>query len=56
MTLGEKLYTLRTKQTMTQEQLAEKLQVSRQSISKWESDATRPDLGKLKFLAEFYKV
>lgn len=36
MTLGEKLYTLRTKQNMTQEQLAEKLQVSRQSISKWE--------------------
>ena len=49
MTLGEKLYTLRTKQNMTQEQLAEKLQVSRQSISKWESDATRPDLGKLNF-------
>lgn len=56
MTLGEKLYTLRTKQNMTQEQLAEKLQVSRQSISKWESDATRPDLEKLKFLAEFYQV
>ena len=56
MTLGEKLYTLRTKQNMTQEQLAEKLRVSRQSISKWESDATRPDLGKLKFLAEFYPV
>ena len=56
MTLGEKLYTLRTKQNMTQEQLAEKLQVSRQSISKWESDATRPDLGKLKFLAQFYHV
>lgn len=56
MTLGEKLYTLRTKQNMTQEQLAEKLQVSRQSISKWESDATRPDLGKLKFLAEFYHI
>ncbi|WP_294786527.1 helix-turn-helix transcriptional regulator [uncultured Eubacterium sp.] len=56
MTLGEKLYTLRTKQNMTQEQLAEKLQVSRQSISKWESDATRPDLEKLKFLAEFYHL
>lgn len=56
MTLGEKLYTLRTKQNMTQEQLAEKLQVSRQSISKWESDATRPDLEKLKFLAEFYQL
>ena len=39
MTLGEKLYTLRAKRNMTQEQLAEKLQVSRQSISKWESDA-----------------
>ena len=51
MTLGEKLYTLRTKQNMTQEQLAEKLQVSRQSISKWESDATRPDLGKLKCIS-----
>lgn len=56
MTLGQKLYLLRNKHTMTQEQLAEKLQVSRQSISKWESDATRPDLGKLKFLAEFYHL
>ena len=50
MTLGEKLYILRTRQGMTQEQLAEKLQVSRQSISKWESDATIPDFDKLKFL------
>ena len=56
MTLGEKLYILRTRQGMTQEQLAEKLQVSRQSISKWESDATRPDFDKLKFLAEFYHI
>ena len=32
MTLGEKLYTLRTKQTMTQEQLAEKLDISRQHL------------------------
>ena len=50
MTLGEKLYIVRTRQGMTQEQLAEKLQVSRQSISKWESDSTRPDFDKLKFL------
>lgn len=56
MTLGQKLYLLRNKHNMTQEQLAEKLQVSRQSISKWESDTTRPDLGKLKFLAEFYQL
>lgn len=56
MTLGKKLYILRTRQGMTQEQLAEKLLVSRQSISKWESDATRPDFDKLKFLAEFYHI
>ena len=43
MTLGQTLYNLRTKANMTQEQLAEKMHVSRQSISKWESDAARPD-------------
>ena len=36
MTLGEKIYKLRTKRSMTQEQLAEKIGVSRQSVSKWE--------------------
>ena len=51
-----KLKAARAAMDLTQEQLAEKLQVSRQSISKWESDATRPDLEKLKFLAEFYQV
>lgn len=34
MTLGEKIYKLRTKRSMTQEQLAEKIGVSRQSVSK----------------------
>ena len=56
MTLGQKLYNLRTKANMTQEQLAEKMNVSRQSISKWESDASRPDLEKLKLLAELYQI
>ena len=37
MTLSENLPYLRTRQNMTQEQLAEKLDVSRQSVSKWES-------------------
>ena len=44
MTLGEKIYKLRTKRSMTQEQLAEKIGVSRQSVSKWESGASIPDL------------
>lgn len=56
MTLGQNLYNLRTKANMTQEQLAEKMNVSRQSISKWESDASRPDLEKLKLLAELYQI
>ena len=50
LTIGKRVKELRVKNKMTQEQLAEKLQVSRQSISKWESDATRPDFDKLKFL------
>ena len=51
MTIGEKIYTLRTKSGMTQEQLAEKMGVSRQAISKWESDVSAPELNKLKSLA-----
>ena len=39
MTLGEKIYKLRTKRSMTHEQLAEKIGVSRQSVSKWETDS-----------------
>ena len=37
MDLAKKLYELRKQNNMTQEQLAEKLNVSRQSVSKWES-------------------
>ena len=37
MTLGEKLQALRQKKGLSQEQLAERLEVSRQSVSKWES-------------------
>ena len=55
MTLGEKIYKLRTKRSMTQEQLAEKIGVSRQSVSKWETDSAIPDIEKLKLLAEFYR-
>ena len=37
MALSEKLYTLRKKSGLSQEQLAEQLKISRQAISKWES-------------------
>ncbi len=56
MTIGEKIYTLRTKTGMTQEQLAEKMGVSRQAISKWESDVSVPELNKLKSLANLFQV
>lgn len=56
MTLGEKIYKLRTEQSMTQEQLAEKVGVSRQSVSKWETDSAVPDIEKLKLLTEILGV
>lgn len=46
MDFAEKLLTLRKANDMTQEQLAEKLDVSRQSISKWESGQATPELEK----------
>lgn len=47
MTFGEKLSLLRKENNYTQEQLAELLQVSRQSISKWESNLARPETDRL---------
>ena len=41
MALSEKLYELRKKRTLSQEQLAEQLGVSRQAISKWESGVSQ---------------
>ena len=47
MSLGENLQFLRKKNNITQEQLAEQLDVSRQSVSKWESDSSYPEMDKL---------
>lgn len=56
MSLGENLQFLRKKDDITQEQLAEKLDVSRQSISKWESDSTYPEMDKLLQLCQLFHV
>ena len=48
MTLGEKLKKLRTDSGLTQEELAEKLFVSRTAISKWESNRGYPNIETLK--------
>ena len=56
MTLGERIYKLRNERNMTQEQLAEKLGVTRQSISKWEGDLVKPEIEKLKAMAKLFEV
>ena len=52
MEFSEKLITLRKGRDLTQEQLAEQLKVSRQSISKWESGKGLPDIGIIEELAK----
>lgn len=56
MTLGEKLQRLRKARSWTQEELAEKVGVSRQSLSKWESDGALPDTANIIVLADLFGV
>ena len=53
---AERLYTLRRSAGLSQEQLAEKLNVSRQAISKWESGASLPESDKLVAIADCFGV
>ena len=54
--LGERLYELRTKHEMSQGNLAEKLDVSRQTISKWENNISIPELDKIIALSRVFDV
>lgn len=56
MSLCEKLQTLRKKNGLSQEELAEKLGISRQAVSKWESGQSAPDLNKLIIISKLYNV
>lgn len=56
MTLGEKIYRLRTEQGLSQETFGERLGVSRQSVSKWETDQSVPELDKIVAISEFFGV
>jgi len=56
MELADKLKTLRKRQDITQEQLAEKLHVSRTAISKWETGRGTPSIDSLKAIAELFDV
>ena len=56
MTLGEKLKKLRADHGFTQEELAEKLYVTRTAISKWESNRGYPNIDALKAISKFFSV
>lgn len=56
MNLGNKILELRKKENLSQEQLAEKMNVTRQTISKWELNETTPDIKQAKELSKIFKI
>ena len=56
MRTAQKLQLLRTRANMTQEQLAQRLFVSRELVSKWELGQRRPDIRMTRVLAELYNI
>lgn len=56
MKLGQKIAELRKKSGLSQEALAEKMNVSRQAVSKWESNQSIPDIEKIVDLSELFGV
>ena len=56
MKLGEKINFIRKKNGMSQEDLANKLDVSRQTVYKWETDNATPELDKIKAIASLFNV
>lgn len=56
MQISDKISLLRRQKGLTQEQLAEILEVSRQAVYKWETGASVPELDKIKKLAQFFRI
>lgn len=56
MTLGEKIKKLRNDNNLTQEQLAEKLYVTRTAVSKWETDKGFPAIDSLKLISNLFGI
>lgn len=56
MDFAERLATLRQEQDLTQEELAEKLNISRQSVSRWESRMSIPNMDSLILLSNFFGI
>ncbi len=56
MNFGEKLYELRKEKNLSQEEVAEKLNVTRQTVSKWETNQSTPDFDKILPLCELFGI
>lgn len=56
MDLGKKIITMRNEKNLSQEQLAEKLNVTRQTISNWENGKFYPDIDSLVNLSKYFNV
>lgn len=56
MSIGERLVSLRKSKNLSQEQVADEINVTRQTISKWETDQSMPDLDKVIPLCELYGI
>lgn len=56
MTLGEKIMRLRQSKGLSQEEFGEKMGVSRQAVSKWETGQTMPDVDKIILMSDFFGV
>ena len=54
--LGDKIYTLRKNKKISQEEFAEVLNTSRQAVSKWERNESKPDIDKLVIIAKIFNV
>jgi transcriptional regulator with XRE-family HTH domain len=56
MTFGDRLQALRKARGLSQEQLADEMQISRQAVSKWESGQSEPDTDKIVMLSKYFGV
>lgn len=56
MNISDRIQTLRKAKGMSQEQLADAVGVSRQAVSKWESEQASPDLDKVVIMSELFEV
>lgn len=56
MNIADRIQNLRRLKGISQEELADKIGVSRQSISKWESEQSIPDIDKVILLSDFFET